>query len=272
MRFRSRTLAAILRAFERTGRLRFLVWPSSGLLGLQVELSLSWKADLGLPASSPWSTTPSSSSSSENSDPATLLQLIVSVTWTLGKFLESLCTCFVESASWKCSLHRIKLQAPKTTTWPDSGAPWSVFWGCQCCRCVNSPDILLHWLLWLLRCLVNTCTSTRQVGLLFKAREVTWYSYLWGMVFSTSPSLSLCISLQVYGPPPGKWHCHLLLLLWLSLTSHTGSHRNVSSLRVSVMPTQNILIIWKPLIKFALPFPLVGFLFVSVVFHSVTLL
>lgn len=106
MRFRSRTLAAIRRALERTGRLRFLVWPSSGSLGLLVELSLSWKEAFGLPSSSPWSSTPSSSSSSENSDSATLLQLIVSIKWTLDDS-ELKCIVVVVKICTACCVCRL---------------------------------------------------------------------------------------------------------------------------------------------------------------------
>ncbi|TNN62466.1 hypothetical protein EYF80_027269 [Liparis tanakae] len=100
MRFLSRTFAAILRAFERTGRLRFLVWPSSVSLGLHTELSLSWKDALGLPSCSPWHRAPSSSSSSENSDPATLLQLIVSKTGRLDECAARLPACCREVAAF----------------------------------------------------------------------------------------------------------------------------------------------------------------------------
>jgi len=100
MRFLSRTFAAILRAFERTGRLRFLVWPSSVSLGLHTELSLSSKDALGLPSCSPWHRAPSSSSSSENSDPATLLQLIVSKTGRLDECAARLPACCREVAAF----------------------------------------------------------------------------------------------------------------------------------------------------------------------------
>lgn len=247
MRFRSRILAAILRAFERTGRLRFLAWPSSDSLGLLVELSQSWNVDLGLPSSSPWSSKPSSTSSSDISDPATLLQLIVPVTWT--KLSGIFALALLESASYKCGLCGIVVFA--------SG--WTVLF-CQVFRIRCCSDNLGILLLRLLRCLVITRSSTRQVDLLFKACEVTWYSHLSGMTCSPTPGLWVSYRQITPSPPPPLTlsHTHYRIIQKCFNTSHQSNMyaKHINYLKISIdftLPLTPLQVDFIPFHHFVIP-------------------
>lgn len=62
--------------------------------------------------------------------------------------------------------------------------------------CADNLGILLLW------CLVIARSSTRQVDLLFKACEVTWYSHLSGMTCSPTPGLWVSYRQITLSPPP----------------------------------------------------------------------